>query len=91
LTGPVPTEAAPPELASSAVGICSGVGEIFGGGVAPAIAGFVAQHYGIANIFYVPMAGLIAGIVLSFFFKETSVRVGSSRGRATAVAGGARL
>ena len=54
LAGPIPTEAAPPELASSAVGICVGAGEIVGGGIVPAIAGFVAQHHGIENVFYVP-------------------------------------
>jgi MFS family permease len=50
LTGPIATESAPAGLVSSAVGIVVGAGEIFGGGVAPSLAGFIAQHYGIQNI-----------------------------------------
>lgn len=44
LTGPISTESAPSGLVSSAIGIVVGAGEIFGGGIAPSIAGFVAQH-----------------------------------------------
>ena len=44
LSGPVATEAAPPGLVASAIGFVSGVGETFGGGVAPVIAGFIAQR-----------------------------------------------
>ncbi len=47
ITGPISTESAPVGLVSSAIGIVVGAGEIFGGGVAPSFAGFIAQHYGI--------------------------------------------
>ena len=43
-------ESAPRGLVSSAIGIVVGSGEIFGGGVAPSVAGFIAQHYGIQGI-----------------------------------------
>jgi fucose permease len=51
-----------------------GAGEIFGGGVAPSLAGFIAQHYGIQNILYLALAGVIAGVVVCLFLKETAPR-----------------
>lgn len=50
ISGPIATEAAPAGMLSTAIGIVVGAGEIFGGGVAPALAGFVATHFGIQNI-----------------------------------------
>jgi predicted MFS family arabinose efflux permease len=72
LTGPIATEAAPAGLISSAIGIVVGAGEIFGGGIAPAIAGFVAKHYGIQYILYLCLAGVTLGVLVSLFLKETA-------------------
>ncbi len=74
ITGPIATEAAPVGLISSAIGIVVGSGEIFGGGVAPAIAGFVAEHHGIENVLYVALTGVALGIVVARFLKETAPR-----------------
>lgn len=74
LAGPIATEAVPPALMSSSVGVVAGAGEIFGGGVAPVIAGFVAQTYGIEQIFVIPLVGLGLGFVLSLALKETAPR-----------------
>ena len=74
LTGPVATEAVPRQLASSAVGIASGTGEIFGGGVGPMLGGYIAQHYGIQNVVMLPLAGLLLGILVSAALIETAPR-----------------
>jgi predicted MFS family arabinose efflux permease len=74
LTGPISTESAPAGLVSSAIGIVVGSGEVFGGGVAPSIAGFVAQHYGIQNILYLALIGVTLGVVVCLFLKETAPR-----------------
>ena len=75
LTGPVATEAVPIGLISSSIGIVSGTGEIFGGGVAPSLAGYIAAHYGIQNTLDLALAaGLIAGVLVSLFLKETAPR-----------------
>ena len=74
LTGPISTESAPVGLISSAIGIVVGAGEIFGGGIAPVIAGYVAQGYGIQNILYLALAGVALGIVVCLFLKETAPR-----------------
>jgi predicted MFS family arabinose efflux permease len=74
LTGPISTESAPVGLISSAIGIVVGAGEIFGGGIAPVIAGYVAQRYGIQNILYLALAGVALGILVCVFLKETAPR-----------------
>jgi len=74
ITGPIATEAAPAGLISSAIGVVVGAGEIFGGGVAPSIAGFVGKHYGIENTLYVALVGVTLGVVVSLLFKETAPR-----------------
>lgn len=74
ITGPIATEAAPAGLVSSAIGIVVGSGEIFGGGVAPAIGGFVAKNYGIENILVMPLVGLCLGIAVCLALKETAPR-----------------
>ncbi|TPG16406.1 MFS transporter [Sphingomonas koreensis] len=80
LAGPIASEAVSPELMSSSVGVIAGAGEIFGGGVAPVIAGFVAQHYGIAQIFVIPLIGLGVGMLFSLALNETAPRfVGEQR------------
>jgi sugar phosphate permease len=74
LTGPVAVEAVPPALAASAIGIVSGTGEIFGGGIAPIMTGNIAQAYGITAIFWVPLIGLALGFVILFALRETAPR-----------------
>jgi predicted MFS family arabinose efflux permease len=78
ITGPIATEAAPPGLISSAAGLIIGAGEIFGGGVAPAIAGAIAQRYGIQYVPYFALAGLATGAIVCLFLKETSPRKAES-------------
>jgi len=79
LTGPIATESAPIGLVSSAIGIVVGSGEIFGGGIAPSLAGYVAQHYGIQNILELALIGVILGIFVCLFLKETAPRKAGSR------------
>jgi fucose permease len=49
-----------------------GAGEIFGGGVAPYIAGGIADTYGLPNVLYVALIGVALGIVVCLFLKETA-------------------
>lgn len=75
LSGPVATEAAPVGLVSTSIGVVVGVGEIFGGGIAPAMGGYVAAHFGIQNILWLPMCAVLLGIVVSMLLKETAPAV----------------
>ncbi|MDG0023832.1 MFS transporter [Trinickia sp. Y13] len=74
LSGPVATEAAPLGLVASAIGFVSGVGETFGGGVAPVIAGFIAQHFGLARTLDFAFYSLIAGAGVAVLLVETAPR-----------------
>jgi MFS family permease len=72
ITGPIATESAPRGLISSAIGVVVGAGEIFGGGVAPIIAGGVTDRFGLPSALNVALVGVALGIVVSFFLRETA-------------------
>ena len=67
-------EAAPRGLVSSTTGIIVASGEIFGGGIAPVIAGAIAQHFGIQRTLTMAVIGLAVGIVVCLFLRETAPR-----------------
>jgi MFS family permease len=72
LTGAIAAEAAPRGLVSSTTGIIVASGEIFGGGIAPVIAGTVAQHFGIERTLTMALVGLAIGSVVCLFLLETA-------------------
>ncbi|WP_175720862.1 MFS transporter [Burkholderia anthina] len=74
ISGPIATEAAPAGLVASSIGFVSGTGEIFGGGLAPTVAGFVAQHFGLPSTLTFALGGFVAGAVVSLFLAETAPR-----------------
>jgi predicted MFS family arabinose efflux permease len=88
LSGPVATEAAPIGMVSTAIGIVVGAGEIFGGGVAPAIAGFVATRFGIQNILWLPICAVILGIGVSLLLEETAPARVRGKARGVGLVGG---
>ncbi len=83
LAGPIPAEAAPVGLIASVAGLVIGAGEIFGGGIAPSVAGSIAQHLGIQYTLYFALGGQIAGLVISAFLLETAPRKSTSGPRAS--------
>jgi predicted MFS family arabinose efflux permease len=74
LAGPVAAEAAPVGMIASVAGLVIGAGEIFGGGVAPIIAGQIAGSSGIEHVFTFAIAGLVVGFFIALFLKETAPR-----------------
>lgn len=74
LAGPVAAEAAPFGMVASVAGLVIGAGEVFGGGVAPAIAGRIAGAYGLENVFWFPIGTLVVGFIIGLFLKETAPR-----------------
>jgi fucose permease len=62
----------PAKLMSTASGLVVGIGEVFGGGLAPAIAGYVAKHFGIQYIIYLGFIALAIGFVVAVSLKETA-------------------
>jgi MFS family permease len=74
IAGPIAAEAAPPGLIAAVAGLVIGAGEVFGGGIAPAIAGNIATAYGIQYTMYFAMGGQILGLVMSLLLHETAPR-----------------
>jgi MFS family permease len=70
--GPLSAESVPAQLMSTASGLVVGIGEVFGGGLAPAIAGYVAKHFGIQYIMYLGFIALAIGFVVAISLKETA-------------------
>ncbi|CAG2139283.1 MFS transporter [Cupriavidus numazuensis] len=69
--GPLSAESVPARLMSTASGLVVGIGEVFGGGLAPVIAGYVAKHYGIQYILHLGMGALALGLLVTLCLKET--------------------
>ncbi|MFJ4373914.1 MFS transporter [Pseudomonas japonica] len=70
--GPITSESVPLPLVSTATGLVVGIGEVFGGGIAPALAGFIAQHHGIENTLYLALGGAVAGLLVASLLRETA-------------------
>ncbi|MGW3506148.1 hypothetical protein [Streptomyces sp. NPDC000994] len=65
-------ESVPAGLMAAAAGTVMGVAEIFGGGVAPSVAGYLAQHHGIHTVLYLALGGLLLCVVAASFLQETA-------------------
>jgi MFS family permease len=70
--GPISAESVPAQLMSTASGTIIGIGEIFGGGLAPSVAGYVAKHFGIERAVLMPLWALGIAAVAILFLQETA-------------------
>lgn len=70
--GPLTGESVPLPLVSTATGLVVGIGEVFGGGVAPALAGYIAQHHGIQYTLYLALGGVALGLLVACLLRETA-------------------
>ena len=77
--GPLSAESVPAAQMATASGLVVGVGELFGGGLAPVLAGGVAQNFGIEHVLYLAVAGLVVGFFVMLFLRETSPRHGGAK------------
>lgn len=68
--GPLCTEAVPPALAATASGVVIAVGELFGGGLAPIVAGFAADRIGIEHVLWLPIAATAVALLLCLQIRE---------------------
>ena len=70
--GPITAESVPATLMSTASGLIIGIGEVFGGGLAPALAGYLAKHFGIEHAVVLPLCALALGALAVLALKETA-------------------
>lgn len=64
-------ESVPKHVRTTAGGLVIGVGELFGAGVIPIIAGFVAQTYGIQYVLWIAIGATALGGLALLGFRET--------------------
>jgi len=69
--GPLCAETVPPTLMATASGVVIAIGELFGGGPAPVVAGHVAERFGIDHLLWLSMSAMAAGFLLCLFLRET--------------------
>ena len=60
--GPLCAEAVPPGLMATASGVVIAAGELFGGGLAPVLAGMMAHRFGIEHVLWLPI--IVVGFAL---------------------------
>lgn len=68
----IPAESVPHELAGTAIGLSSLVGEVLGGTLAPAIAGAAADRFGLAAPLWIAAGGCFVVCLAALGIKETS-------------------
>ncbi len=69
--GPICAETVPSSLMATATGVVIACGELGGGGLAPIIAGQVADRFGIEHILWLPLGAMGVALVFTLFLKET--------------------
>lgn len=69
--GPVCAESVPAGLMATASGIVIAVGELFGGGIAPIVSGWVSEHFGIEHLLWLPIGAMCIGVLLCGLLRET--------------------
>ena len=77
--GPIAAETVPSALMATASGVVIAAGELLGGGLAPIIAGQVAQHFGINHILRLPQLMMVVGILLCIALAETRAAIAGTK------------
>ena len=68
----IPAETVPRAVIATALGLIMGLGELIGGFVAPTIAGFAADRFGLSIVMWMSCGGALLAAFLSLFLKETA-------------------
>jgi fucose permease len=71
----VPSESVDPRHTATVLGICMGTGEIFGGVLAPFVAGIAADRAGLAEPLLMMVGLALCGGLLALGLRETAPRV----------------
>lgn len=71
--GPVCLESVPASLAATASGLVIAIGELLGGGLAPAVVGQIAQRFGLSHILLLPIGAITLGFLLCIALRETRI------------------
>jgi MFS family permease len=80
--GTVPMETVPPQQAAAASGLVLGVGQVLGGFLTPALAGVLADRYGLQLPLWIALGALVAAAIACLWLTETAPRVLAARAAA---------
>ncbi|MGE8415994.1 MAG: MFS transporter [Pseudomonas sp.] len=80
----IPAETVPREVMATALGLIMGIGELVGGFVAPTLAGFAADRFGLSIVMWMSCAGAVLAAALALLLKETAPAVLARRQAAMA-------
>jgi uncharacterized membrane protein YedE/YeeE len=83
--GTVPMETVPPHQAAAASGLVLGIGQVVGGFCTPALAGVMADRYGLQFPMWTALVAAIAAAISCLWLTETAPRILAARA-ATSVA-----
>jgi MFS family permease len=68
----VPSETLPPAVLATALGVVMGTGELFGGVMAPTVAGWSADRYGLKTPLLAELACTLIASALAMLLTETA-------------------
>ncbi len=68
----IPAETVSRNVIATALGMIMGIGELVGGFIAPTIAGFAADRFGLPVVMWMSCGGALLAALLSLFLKETA-------------------
>ena len=71
----VPSESVDPHLRATVLGLCMGTGEILGGVLSPALAGYAADRFGLQAPLWIMLALTLVAAALALGLRETAPRV----------------
>ncbi|MFE7656077.1 hypothetical protein ACFU6M_24830 [Streptomyces bottropensis] len=84
----IPAETVPRGALATALGLVMGIGELAGGFLAPVIAGWASDNWGLQTAMYISAGGAVLVVLLALGLKETAPAV-LRRKEAAAVRDGA--
>jgi predicted MFS family arabinose efflux permease len=83
----VPAESVPPQIAATAIGLCTLVGEILGGTLSPAVGGAMAEKFGLRVPLLMSAGATVVLFILALFLKPSRRMTPSPMDPSTAIAG----
>jgi sugar phosphate permease len=72
--GVIPSDCAPPHQRTSAIGLTTAAGEIFGGVIAPSCAGWLADRFGLTAPFLLCILLALVSAAVTLFLEESAPR-----------------
>ena len=77
--GTIPAETVPMHSTGKAIGLLTGIAEVFGGVIMPFVCGILADNFGLDAPFYVATSAAVLTLIVSFSLIETKRRMSDNQ------------